>query len=405
MVRSERAYGAFLPFVLLLACVLLHGGCTGCTCVTSEAPPRRESPLACVPQHPTRLTLPRGAPEIETVSAGSLPGTFSMTSTGEARFVLPLRAPPGRGNVAPSLAVAFNSSGGDGVLGAGFSLTGASSSITRCPKNLAQDGEIRSVRYDGEDKLCLDGKPLVIIEKEPDHIEYRTVPDTFAKVIGHDPGHEGTPRSFEVFAPSGLVVEYGTDDGSRPLGPGGVPRAWLAAVAHDGRGNAMTYGYCFAEAEDYTAEFALDEIRYTSFDGCTPALRRLPGGQARVRDQGAGRRPHDLLGRHGAPELAAAGRDPDGRSRGGAGPKLCVHVCAQPDHEPDALDPGRGMRGRRGLQAAHALSIPAARRRASRTGRTTGIASPTSSKSSPIARWTSTMTGSPTSCCRTPTRR
>src|SRR5262245_23671957 len=113
MTRTQRTFGAFLPFVVLLACVLLNAGCTGCTCVTSEAPPRRESPIACVPQHATRPTVPRAAPEIETVSAGSLPGTFSITSTGDARFVLPLRAPPGRANVEPSLAVAFNSSGGD----------------------------------------------------------------------------------------------------------------------------------------------------------------------------------------------------------------------------------------------------------------------------------------------------
>ena len=50
-----------------------------------------------------------------------------------------------------------------------------------------------------------------------------------------------------------------------------VTRAWLAATVHDGRGNALDYGYCFAEAEDYTTEYALDEIRFTRFDG-TPAL-------------------------------------------------------------------------------------------------------------------------------------
>jgi len=66
---------------------------------------------------------------------------------------------------------------------------------------------------------------------------YRTLPDTFVRVIGHyPPGREGTESaiSFEAQLPSGLVIEYGTDDSSKPQAPGGVPRAWLAAKARRG---------------------------------------------------------------------------------------------------------------------------------------------------------------------------
>jgi RHS repeat-associated protein len=181
-----------------------------------------------------------------------------------------LDAPRGRAGVEPQITLAFNSAGGDGVLGHGFSITG-SSAVTRCPKNLTQDGEIRGVRYDADDKLCLDGKPLVAVVTGPDLIEYRTVPDTLVRVLGRDPEEDGTPRSFEALTPKGLVIEYGTSEGTRPRGPGGVPRAWLAARARDARGNAMTYGYCFAGAGEHTAEVALDEVRYTSFKG-SPAL-------------------------------------------------------------------------------------------------------------------------------------
>ena len=111
------------------------------------------------------------------------------------------------------MALTYSSAGGDGVLGRGFSLTGASA-ITRCPKNLEQDGEIRGVRYDAGDALCLDAKRLVRVGEEPGRVEYRTLPDVMVKVIGHDPDEEGTPRSFEVFTPSGLAIEYGTSDGT-----------------------------------------------------------------------------------------------------------------------------------------------------------------------------------------------
>ena len=96
------------------------------------------------------------------------------------------------------------------------------------------------------------------------------MPDTFTKVIGHyPPGGESTSSalSFEAHLPSGLVIEYGTRESERPLTPDGVPRAWLSTKAHDGRGNAMTYTYCFADEDGYAAEVALDEIRYTSFEG------------------------------------------------------------------------------------------------------------------------------------------
>ncbi len=252
------------PYWLALSFVLWHGGCT---CVTGGPPPREDGPIACIPLHLTRATVAPAASGVETVDAGELPGRFSLSSTGEALFVIPLVAPPGRVGVQPELAITYSSGGGgDGALGAGFSLRGASA-IIRCAKNLAQDGEIRGVRFDAEDKLCLDGMPLVLVDKGPGSFEYRTVPDSFARVIGHDPEGEGAPHWFEVTAPSGLVTEYGTLAGTRPRGPGGVTRAWLAATVRDGRGNALDYGYCFAEAEDYTAEYALDEIRYTRFEG------------------------------------------------------------------------------------------------------------------------------------------
>src|SRR5262249_15469267 len=128
------------------------------------------------------------------------------------------------------------------------------------------------VRYDALDKLCLDGKRLVPVSQAPGTIEYRTFPDTNVKVIGHYPTGGSTPAtaiSFDAFMPDGMLIAYGGSDSGKPLTPGGVPQIWLATGAHDGRGNAMTYAYCFNEGDGYTAEYALDEIQYASF---TPSL-------------------------------------------------------------------------------------------------------------------------------------
>jgi hypothetical protein len=271
MAAVRRTFSALLPLVFLLACMLPNGGCT----CGPDLPIITPRPLlVCRPHAASRPTKPSTAPGATTVSAGTIPGTFSITSTGEASYVMPLVTVPGRAGVEPQLALTYDSSGGDGILGESFSLAGLSA-ITRCPSNLAQDHEIRAVRYDASDKLCLDGNRLVVVRQEPGILEFRTFPDTFTKILGHYAEGQEDPASalsFEVFTPSGLVIDYGTSAASKPLARGGVPRAWLAEKAHDGRGNAMTYSYCFADdAEGYTAEYALDEIRHTSFDG-SPAL-------------------------------------------------------------------------------------------------------------------------------------
>ncbi|XYH93819.1 RHS repeat-associated core domain-containing protein [Sorangium sp. So ce1128] len=268
----QRVLRAIIPLLMFLACVLSQGGCQ---CIFADPPmDPRQGVVACRTQRAHSPAVERPAPEVETVAAGTIPGTFSITSTGEAVYTMDLASLPARAGVGPRIQLVYRSDGGDGVLGAGFSLAGLSA-ITRCPSNLAQDGEIRGVRYDADDKLCLDGQRLVPVGQGPGTIEYRTFPDTFVKVVGHYPPGDGAPAEalfFEAHLPTGRVVEYGRTEGSKPLARGGVPRAWLANETRDGRGNAMTYAYCLAEAEDgHAAEYAVDEIRYTSFEG-TPSL-------------------------------------------------------------------------------------------------------------------------------------
>ncbi|WP_437775752.1 RHS repeat-associated core domain-containing protein [Sorangium sp. So ce1097] len=262
---------ALIPLWMFLACMLAQGGCQ---CPSGDPIANPHGLIACRTERAHRPATPRPAPEVETVAAGTIPGTFSISSTGEAVYTMDLTTVPSRAGMGPRLQLVYRSDGGDGVLGAGFSVAGLSA-ITRCPSTLAQDGEIRGVRYDGDDKLCLDGKRLVPVQEGPVTIEYRTFPDTFVKVVGHYPLEGASPAEalfFEAYLPDGRVVEYGRTEGSKPLAGGSVPRAWLANKARDGRGNAMTYAYCIAEAEDgHAAEYAVDEIRYTGFDGA-PSL-------------------------------------------------------------------------------------------------------------------------------------
>jgi hypothetical protein len=218
---TRRASRKLAPLLLFFGCVLLN---SSCTCI-AETPPPPQGVIACKPQHPTLPPASPSASDIETASAGAIPVRFSTTSAGEASLEIQLRSVPGRRGVEPSISLNYLSSAGDSVVGRGFSLA-AASVITRCPSNLL-DGEIRDIRYDQFDKLCIDGKPLVVIEKQPGFIEYRTKPDTHAKIIGHDPDGDGIPQSFDVFTPSGMIVSYGT---------GAVTR-WTSGIASPKRPN------------------------------------------------------------------------------------------------------------------------------------------------------------------------
>ena len=232
----QRLLTRLTPLLLFVTALLLQAGCT---CVPDRAIPAPRPLLACRPHAPSRPLGPPRAVGTSTVAAGTLPQSFAITDDGSAALSIPLTVVPGRAGVEPELSLDYRSDAvaSDGVLGAGFSLSGVSS-ITRCASTLAQDGEIRGVRYDAADRLCWSGQRLVVTGDQPSLLEFRTFPDTFTRIVGHyarEADKPGNALSFQVFLPSGLVIDLGTHPSSKPLALGGVPRAWLADEVRDGR--------------------------------------------------------------------------------------------------------------------------------------------------------------------------
>src|SRR5262245_59629722 len=89
---------ALTRLLLIILCVVALGGCT-CSPDAPPIPPR--TLIACrshAPNHPTPATKQSGS---QTVPAGTIPGTFSITSTGETTYVMPLVVPSGRAGVEP----------------------------------------------------------------------------------------------------------------------------------------------------------------------------------------------------------------------------------------------------------------------------------------------------------------
>ncbi|GAB58219.1 toxin TcdB middle/N-terminal domain-containing protein [Rheinheimera nanhaiensis] len=233
---------------------------------------------------------------------GLTAGEFRVDESGAATYQIPLSLPAGIAGVQPQLAFSYNSSGGDGYMGVGWSFSGASA-VTRCPKNIAVDGVQGNVAFSASDRLCLDGQRLVTNGKENDigvadsaywnnSTLLHTEIDSFSTVRRHGSAAQG-PLAFTVETKSGEIHYYGdvsavsgSDTMGNPLAislrnaaggsetgtdaffdtasNSGTARLWALKAIKDAKGNYIVYKYQkdLAKGEHY-----LTEVHYTGRAG------------------------------------------------------------------------------------------------------------------------------------------
>ncbi|MFT3848690.1 MAG: SpvB/TcaC N-terminal domain-containing protein [Propionivibrio sp.] len=197
-------------------------------------------------------------------------GQFAVSQTGAATYTIPLQIPPGAGGVEPQLALTYNSQSGNGLLGVGWSLSGLST-ITRCPRTMAQDGVRGSVNFDANDRYCLDGQRLMVVSGTDgaDGAEYRTEREGFSKIVSYGSAGNG-PAWFKVWTKSGQIIEFGDTADSRievvkaagasPAWLIGTVRAWAVNKVSDISGNYYSVTY----TEDSTnGDYYPNRIDYT----------------------------------------------------------------------------------------------------------------------------------------------
>ncbi|NVJ27415.1 VCBS repeat-containing protein [Myxococcus sp. AM011] len=182
-------------------------------------------------------------------STGRLTDQFSVDKDGGTSYAFELKVPPGTAGLAPALGIAYNSGGGDGLLGVGWGLSGLSS-ITRAGRTVAQDGRHGSVNYDLDDRFTLDGQRLMAVSGaygQP-QTTYSTEIQTWRKVTPHYPSgwdSQRGPQSFTVLTRDGQTWEYGATVDSRVPASSTVPsiRLWSLNRVTDRHGNFMTVTY------------------------------------------------------------------------------------------------------------------------------------------------------------------
>jgi hypothetical protein len=201
------------------------------------------------------------AASVPAAATVSLPGSFEVSETGAAAYTIPIAVPPGTAGMTPSLSLSYNSRGGNGLLGMGWSLTGLPA-ITRCPKTIVQDGAVGGINYDANDRFCLEGERLVATTGTygANNIEYRTERDGFSKVVSY--GTAGTgPASFKVWTKSGQIMEFGNTADSLIEAQGKTTaRLWALNKVSDTKGNYFTVSYTETNAN---GEYRPNQIDYT----------------------------------------------------------------------------------------------------------------------------------------------
>ena len=213
----------------------------------------------------------------------STPGQFGVSPSGAATYSIPIQVPPGVAGMQPKLSLEYNSQGGNGILGLGWSLSGLSA-ITRCPKTIATDGIRGSVNYNQEDRFCLDGQRLMVVNGAygAESSEYRTEIETFSKIVANGQisefvplpralGFEGPavmvlrnfgPQSFVVQSKSGLRMEFGGTVDSQIQAVGrNVIRVWALNKITDASGNNISFTYFKESGQHY-----IDTVRYSTVE-------------------------------------------------------------------------------------------------------------------------------------------
>ncbi|MBU2554266.1 MAG: hypothetical protein KKF98_07370 [Bacteroidetes bacterium] len=171
---------------------------------------------------------------------GTLPGNLMVSPTGAAVYNIPIEVPPGVAGMTPQLSLVYNSQGGNGLLGVGWSLSGLSA-ITRTGTTLYHDGFIDGVDFDENDRFMLDGKRLIPVNET--ETEFRTENETFSKITAVGTAGSG-PEQFVVKTKSGQILYYGSEPTGRIEAEGRTSiLTWCLNKIEDRKGNYIDFSY------------------------------------------------------------------------------------------------------------------------------------------------------------------
>jgi hypothetical protein len=211
-------------------------------------------------------------PIVESLTVGTTQGIHSVSPSGAAMYTIPIFTPPGAQGMQPEISLVYNSQGGNGIMGQGWSIAGLSS-ISRVAKTQYHDGERSGVMVNSNDRYALDGQRLMLEDGSNYHdfgATYRTEMESYSHVMSqglHD-GSDFSPDHFIVETKDGKTIEYGTSAGSKRES-GDEVLFWNISRVTNADGYFFRYNYKYPWQ---TGAHNINQILFTGNDAGTPLL-------------------------------------------------------------------------------------------------------------------------------------
>lgn len=176
------------------------------------------------------------------VGSSAIPENYLLT--GAATYGIPIAVPPGRKNMAPSVAINYNSYSGNGLAGVGFDVPYAA--ITRSTKF--------GLNYSANDYVVSGTGSAELVRRDDWGSNYYGVKieSGFSKYY-----YNSSTGGWIVFPKDGSKVYYGTTSASRQDNSYGVFK-WCIDRIEDTNGNYVTFTYTKDQGQIY-----LSRIDYT----------------------------------------------------------------------------------------------------------------------------------------------
>lgn len=193
-------------------------------------------------------------------TVGATAGQFRVNEAGAATYSIPIMTGAGTAGVLPDVSLNYSSQAGRGIAGKGWSI-GGGSAISRCRQTLQIDQQSLPIQWNDEDRFCLDGQRLILIESEgtgtygSSGAIYRTEIDSFARITSIG-GTSANPNYFTVERKDGSTSFYGnTADSKQNVG---IDKTitWGINQFQDSFGNPIKFTYTT------TGGFTLSKIYY-----------------------------------------------------------------------------------------------------------------------------------------------
>lgn len=191
---------------------------------------------------------------------GTIGGGSSTTASGGVTYSVPIYTPPGTNGLQPSISIAYNSQGGNGIVGYGWNIGGLSA-ITRVGKDIFHNGTTSPVTYTNEDAFVLDGMRLNPISGTNGAFGtvYAGEVETFSRAVSYTPASPNNPDWFHITAKDGTQMEFGNSNDSRiRTDDGQNVMMWRLSKITDINGNYIEFKY-----DNGFRDSRIDEINYT----------------------------------------------------------------------------------------------------------------------------------------------